>query len=185
MGVPHRPGRVCLAFAAILLLLLAGHPQQAAGQSSPAVPPASADTGTRLFLGQVRFQNGGPPCASCHQLSTLAFPNGGTLGPGLSMAYQTLGPDGVDVTLQTLFFPTMMPLYEKRPLTGPEQQALKALLQGAKPAPTAVSGTLELAGLAAAGFLVLLGLTALAWRRRLRAVRAPLVRRAMAGGLRP
>jgi hypothetical protein len=77
----------------------------------------------------------------------------------------------------------MVPLYEKRPLTPPEQQALKALLQQAAPAGTGSRGTIELAGIAAAGFAALLALTWFAWRHRLRAVRAALVHRAVPGGV--
>jgi hypothetical protein len=186
MGVPHRPGPTRLAFAVFLpvLLVFAGDPWAAAAQPSTARAPAAVQQGARLFVGQARFENGGPPCGSCHQVSNLTFPNGGTVGPDLSAAYETLGPEGTDVTLQTLFFPTMMPLYEKRPLTPAEQQAIKALLQQAAPAGPPGRNTVELAGFAAAGFLVLIALAWLAWRHRLRAVRAPLVRRATAGGVR-
>lgn len=183
MLIPRPSGGSRLVFvAALFALLLAGNSRPACAQSPPADVPPSVEQGAWLFLGQARLQNGGPPCGSCHQLSTLGFPNGGIVGPDLSSAYATLGPDGIDVTLQTLFFPTMVPLYDRRPLTPAEQQALKALLQQAAPGGTGSRGTIELAGIAAAGFVVLLALTWFAWRHRLRAVRAALVRRAAPGG---
>lgn len=190
LGPP--PYRFTFALAIVLVLLLPGCHLEARDvqPSPPDAPKAAPDTraaqhGERLFLGQARFQNGGSPCGSCHQLSTLRFPNGGTLGPDLSPAYRTLGEEGIAVTLQTLFFPTMMPLYEKRPLAPAEQQALKALLQRAAPTGPGGWDTVLLAGIAAAGLLLLLALTWLAWRRRLLGVRAPLVRPAAAGGVRP
>jgi hypothetical protein len=192
----HRgPGGSRLAFASALILIAAGastrptSAQSSTPASSPARPsPAgavqSSPGGAALFVGQARFENGGPPCGSCHQLSTLGFPNGGTVGPDLSPAYQTLGPDGTDVTLKTLFFPTMVPLYEKRPLTTAEQDALKVLLQQASPTAQEGRYTAELAGIAAAGFLALVALTWIAWRHRLLGVRAPLLRARTGGTVR-
>ena len=169
----------------LLLLVTAGDGWSAAQNSAPPVGPSATERGSRLFLGEVRFENGGPPCGSCHRLSSLGFPNGGTVGPDLSPAYRTLGEEGTDVTLQTLFFPTMMPLYERRPLSQSEQQALKTLLKQAEPTAAAGWVTAALAGIAGLGFLVLMAVAWLAWRHRLRAVRAPLVRQAIAGGARP
>ncbi len=146
-------------------------------------PAASTEEGRDLFVGRTRFQNGGPPCASCHAISALGFPTGGAMGPDLSGIYQTLGPEGTDVTLQTLFFPTMMPLYEKRPLASAEQRALKAFLAQAPTTPVGQANELRLAALAVGGLIVLLAATWLAWRNRLRGVRAPLVE-AHAGGRR-
>ncbi len=141
-----------------------------------AAPAASSpDPGRALFTGQSHMQNGGPPCAACHAISGLRFPNGGMVGPDLSGIYQTLGPQGVDVMLQTLFFPTMKPIYDQRPLTASEQQALKAFLAQAGTTPVAERDTLVLGVLALAGFVVLVLVTWLAWRGRLRGVRAPLV----------
>ncbi len=165
---------VLLLVAASLLPALAG-----AQNAQPAEQP-----GRDLFVGRLRFQNGGPPCASCHAISSLGFPNGGTMGPDLSGIYQSLGPEGTDVTLQTLFFPTMLPLYEKRPLSSDEQRALKAFLSRAGTAPVGERDAFWLAAFAVGGLVVFLAFTGLAWRSRLRAVRAPLVK-AHAGGARP
>jgi hypothetical protein len=186
MTRPSAPTRSRVLVIASLVLLVTSSWTRPAAQSQAAnAAPQPAEPGARLFLGQVRFANGGPPCAACHQLSSLAFPNGGIVGPDLSLASETLGEEGTTLALQTLFFPTMMPLYDKRPLTPDEQQAMKALLmQTRAPAPPG-QGTLELAGIAGLGFLVLAAAAWLASRRRLRGVRAPLVRRTAPGGARP
>ncbi len=141
--------------------------------------------GRELFLGQVPFQNGGPPCAACHRIAALGFPNGGLVGPDLSGVSQTLGPDGVDVTLKTLFFPTMMPLYSQRPLIASEQQALKGFLLQSQGPPAGQTDTLVLGVLALGGLIVLLAATWVTGRRRLRGVRAPLVRAARREGVHP
>jgi hypothetical protein len=165
--------RTLFAIGLLLFLPASSLAQAAAGVVPPAGASQSADQGARLFLGQTRFANGGPPCGSCHRLSALPFPNGGTVGPDLSPAYRTLGEEGTDVTLQTLFFPTMMPLYEKRPLVGDEQQALKALLKQAAPPIADNRATAALAGIAGLGFLVLMATAWLAWRHRGRAGSTP------------
>ncbi len=172
LGAPL--ARVCTAALAVLTL----------SGTAGAAPPQSASPqqyGRALFIGQAVMQNDGPPCASCHSIAGLGFPNGGVMGPDLSGIAQTLGPDGTATALQTLFFPTMMPIYDKRPLTSSEQQALNAFLAQAPTTPVGQGDTLALGGLALAGFLVLIGITWVAWRGRLRGVRAPLVEAHRAG----
>lgn len=61
--------------------------------------------GEALFTGQRRFQNGGPPCATCHSVATLPFPSGGTMAPDLTHEYSKLGPEGMHYALRTLYFP--------------------------------------------------------------------------------
>ncbi len=173
------PGARALLAVVFVCAALASVPARAAQPAS-----APSQYGRALFSGQSAMQNGGPPCASCHSISGLGFPNGGVMGPDLSGIYQTLGPDGTDVALQTLFFPTMMPIYDKRLLTAGEQRALKAFLAQAGTTPVGPRDTLVFAAAAFVGFIVLIAITWLAWRGRLRGVRAPLVV-ARTGGERP
>ncbi len=175
------PGARLAAAVALVSSVLVGTPASARGAAQASSSPEQY--GRALFTGQATMQAGGPPCASCHSISGLGFPNGGAMGPDLSGIYQTLGPDGTDAALQTLFFPTMMPIYDKRPLTPLEQRALKAFLAQAGTTPVGQRDTLALAAAALVGFIVLLAITWLVWRGRLRGVRAPLVARA--GGARP
>ena len=173
MRSPSR-ARVSLASASLLALsLIIINSVPAIG--APSAPIAPAEQGRNLFAGRVRFTNGGPACGACHAISTIRFPNGGVVGPDLSGAYDMLGPEGVDATLQTLFFPTMQPIYNARPLTPEEQAALKAFLQQSSGSSSVRRDTLAIAGLALSGFFVLVAIAWLTWRRRLRAVRAELV----------
>ncbi len=157
---------------AILLFIIGTSSQILA---APQTPPAPAGRGRDLFAGRAPFANGGPACGACHSISTIGFPDGGLVGPDLSGAYATLGPDGVDAMLQTLFFPTMQPVYDARPLTSEEQLALKAFLQEAGGAASVQRDTLVIAGLALCGFVVLVAIVWLTGRGRLRGVRATLV----------
>jgi ubiquinol-cytochrome c reductase cytochrome c subunit len=174
----------------LLLLLLAPAilaPPTATARSTRAAGPAEdvVRYGRDLFAGRAAMQNGGPPCAACHATSAIPFPHGGRMGPDLSAVYQMLGPEGTDVTLRTLFFPTMMPIYQDRPLTGAERRALAAFFAQSAAGPAGERDTLVVAALAGVGFLLLAALTWLTWGRRLRGVRAALVARAVAEGRRP
>jgi hypothetical protein len=141
----------------------------------------SAQVGQSLFSGSIRFENGGPPCASCHSASGLTFPNGGSLGPDLSQIVSKLGPQGTDVALQTLYFPTMRPIFDARPLTTAEQKNLKAFLDQARSGPSPPNILPVAASIALIGLLILLALSWGIWRHRLRNVRKSFVQSASAG----
>lgn len=137
-----------------------------------------AKAGEAFFTGRIRLANGGPPCISCHSVSGLAFPNGGTMGPDLTGVYNRFGPEGMAAALDTLFFVTMQPLYDTRPLTPIEQQNLAAFFKQTaqnhpRPGITAEFGLISVAG--CAGLFVLNGFI---WRKRLRGVRRDLLARA-------
>ena len=167
MRADSRLGR----WASIILFLVL-----AAG-AAEALAQASAANGEALFTGQVRFQNGGPACGSCHSVAGLRFPKGGTMGPDLTHEYSKLGPAAMQATLETLYFPAMNALFSPRPLTPPEQQDLTAFFQSADRNPVEnLTGGLTLIGLV--GFFVLLGITWLKGRGRIRSVRRSLLERA-------
>ncbi|MCZ2147785.1 MAG: cytochrome c [Bryobacterales bacterium] len=139
--------------------------------------PASVETGKALFTGTVRFANGGPACASCHNAAGIRFPGGGSMGPDLTGVYARFGPDGLNSSLETLYFPAMTPIYGYRPLTQDERQNLFAFFQSIS-RKQEESSTPAVGGLALAGLAILLAATAVAGRRRLKPVRQRLVERA-------
>ena len=69
----------------------------------------------------------------------------------------------------------MEPIYSSKPLTAEEKADLLAFFESADVTqrPTEVIG--QLVGLSVAGVVVLMGLAALVWRRRLTKVRQPMV----------
>ncbi len=153
-----------------LLLAASGAAQTGAGTGSP-------EAGKALFTGAVRLTNGGPACASCHTFSGIGFPGGGSMGPDLTDAYSKLGPEGLDSSLETLYFPAMAPLYAYRPLTPNERRDVAALLQSASRRQPE-SATAEVAGIGLLGLVALIIVTGAAGRRRLKPVRRRLVERA-------
>jgi len=141
----------------------------------PALPAGDPIIGRGLFAGAIAFQNGGPPCMACHSIAGNGALGGGGLGPDLTGAYNKYGEEGITSVLATMPFPTMSSIYSKRSLTPKEQADLKAFLrQAAAERPTQTVGQLAL--LTLAGVFVLLVLTQSLWRRRLSAVRRPLVK---------
>lgn len=144
-------------------------------QSEAKVAQGSATRGEALFAGRISFRNGGPACTSCHSVAGLPFPNGGTLGPNLTHEYAKLGPEGMDVAIETLYFPAMVPLYDSHPLTMGEQADLKAFLESAGAQPPSPNFTPLIGLIALGGFAVLLVITWALWRDRLRGVRRKLV----------
>jgi len=75
--------------------------------------------GKALFEGLVPLKNGGPSCISCHTIYKINIP-GGSLGPDLTKAGKSYGKDGIVSILKEIPFPTMIPLYLKKPLTDEE-----------------------------------------------------------------
>lgn len=157
----------------LAILLVAGTAQVAL--AAPTEGDAAA--GQALFTGSARPENGGPACASCHNTAGLPFPHGGDMGPDLTDEYSKLGPDGLRYTLATLYFPAMNPLFIHHPLSRAEQADLTAFFRSVdhrRPIATGFSWLL-MAGLIGLGVLVIL--TGIYGRKRIRSVRRALLAR--------
>ncbi|HKV78050.1 MAG TPA: hypothetical protein VJP02_07930 [Candidatus Sulfotelmatobacter sp.] len=103
------------------------------------------------------------------------------MAPDLTEEYAKLGPQGIDVALETLFFPAMTPIYDTRSLTQEERSDLGAFLENAStnPPPRGITPIIVLIPIG--GSIVLLGISSLVWRDRLRGVRQRLVASVRAG----
>lgn len=140
--------------------------------------------GEKLFVGDNPLQKGGPPCLSCHNLSGIPFPGGGTLGPDLTAAYSKFGADTMNSMLATLPFPTMTPIFNQRPLTQQEQHDLGAFLQKVSArSPKYLTSIIILSAIA--GSVVLMILIWRIWHKRLLTVRRSMVEEAARRGGRP
>lgn len=97
--------------------------------------PPDVETGLAYFKGDQSFQNGGPPCISCHSIKSLQV-SGGSVGPDLSNVfvkgeYTAFGGDK-DKLKSFLLNPTtpkMKGIWSSIPLTDKEASALVSLLQ--------------------------------------------------------
>lgn len=176
---------------AVLVLLVMLFPMSLVGQpsvtaTSPESQQGSASRGESLFMGKTHFLNGGPACISCHSVAGLPFPNGGTLGPDLTHTYGKLGPAGTQAAMQTLYFPTMIPVYRDHQLAPQEQADMVAYFRTtvaeAKPQAQWTTQILILAAFMLG--IIFVALTAFFWRKRVLSVRRALVARATGQGVR-
>lgn len=145
--------------------------QQALPQGDPAI-------GRALFTGTSRLQNGGPPCMGCHSIAGLGALGGGVLGPDLTTAFNTYGDAGLANFLNTVPTATMNAVWSQQPLTPEEQADLWAFLKQASVSERPADSITQLTVLAVVGGAVLTAIAQLYWRKRLVAVRRPLVARA-------
>ena len=174
-----------LAFLGVPSAGVSPPPATAPAQTTPAPEPAPAPAGRgdaaagkNLFTGADRLENDGPPCMSCHAIAGIGALGGGALGPDLTGAYAKYGGDeGIASVLASLPFPTMQPIFSGAPLTAQEQADLGAFLAQASRSERPAGSVGKLIGLGFGGAALLSGLALLVWRRRLVAVRRPLVDR--------
>jgi mono/diheme cytochrome c family protein len=133
----------------------------------------SAETGRRLFTGELRFRNGGAACIACHSLAALPG-GGGVYGPDLTKTFSDYGAEGLDASLTEIPFPSMKPIYGSRPLHSEERGHLAEFLRTAGSASQdgagRTPGLVALAGVAVF-FLLLLAFG----KGRLTGVRKPLL----------
>ncbi len=143
-----------------------------------AAAPGNPEIGKSLFQGNDGFQNGAPPCLACHSVAGVGAFGGGKLGPDLTNAGEKFGAAGLAGILANPQFPTMQPIFAADPLTPEEQANLVSFLTEGPVAARSGSATLQLFLLAVGGTIVFLIAASLIWYRRLKGVRAPMVKQA-------
>lgn len=146
-------------------------------QPEPApTPSGDATRGEDLFTGAGGFENGGPSCLSCHAVAGVGALGGGQLGPDLTDSFAKYGgATGLNAVLENVAFPTMIPIFSRKPLTASERTDLVAFLEQAPDQERSSNAVLGLLGLSLAVVALLAGAALLIWRRRLGGVRKPLV----------
>lgn len=140
---------------------------------------ADIELGKAMFRGDVRLENGGPSCLSCHTVEGLGGLGGGRLGPDLTRVYERLqGRKNLASWLLAPATETMQPIYAKASLTNEEILPLVAYLEDeariGKEDTTTAQVIFLLLGLGgtALGFVAADSI----WSGRLRGVRRSLVR---------
>ena len=158
----------CLSVVILALLLICPLAEvKAAGNPS---------RGEALFVGRVAFENGGSPCLACHSLTGVGISDGASFGPDLSSMYEDYGAEGVAGVLESLEFPSMEAIYADRPLSETEQADLVAYFEQTASL-SATPDNSKLAMLVILGVAIILAFTFLIGKRRMQAVRQPLVER--------
>ncbi len=136
------------------------------------------DRGKSLFLGYELLKGGGPPCVVCHSVGALnaQFSGGGTLGKDLTHVFARLGDEGMDAALRSPPF-GMSKIFQEHPLEDDEVFALRAFFYDVNRPPTeSAAGGISFIFIGILGALIMLILLNVAWSRRLRAVREPLLK---------
>lgn len=140
--------------------------------------PQDIERGREIFIGRVSLSNGGPSCISCHNIHGIGGLGGGTLAPDLTTVFERYeGRKALATWLTTPATPTMQSVFKQQPLDAEEVLALVAYFQHTlERSPEDISTVrLNFVLLGLAGSLLLLGVFDVAWNKRFRAVRRPLV----------
>jgi len=133
-------------------------------------PVGTVADGKAYFEGSKNFQNGGPACITCHNVTNDALIPGGLLAKDLTDVYDRMG-EGLAGWLGAPPFPAMVQSYQNHPLTTSEKTNLTAFFKYAnevKNEQTANSGqSLFIVG-GLGGLVVILVLVSLLWMKRKR-----------------
>lgn len=115
---------------ALLVYLGVDHASLPSPQTEQVALTGDAQRGRDLFVGGRGLTNGGTACIACHDTAGLGAPGGGLWGPDLTQVVQRYGGEaGLRAVLGTIAFPSMVPVYQNRPLTPQEQADLTAFMQ--------------------------------------------------------
>ena len=145
-----------------------------------ALPEGDAVKGKALFVGDARFESGGPQCMSCHSIAGIGALGGGTLGPDLTANGFTKYGEGLAGFLSSPPTVTMNAVWKDKPLTAQEQADLYAFLKEGSVSGRSVQALLQIALLAIGGAAALIALAQFYWGKRLRGVRRPMIERTLA-----
>jgi len=86
--------------------------------------------GKDLFYGNMRFENGGASCASCHNATFYKVGYGGSLAKDLTKAHSRLGGfAGTKGIIKSAPFPSMKETYKDNPVTEDEAVFLQLFLK--------------------------------------------------------
>ena len=125
----------------------------------------TVEAGHEFFVGSLRLENGGGACAGCHTAGSVGNLGGPGLGPDLTDSVEKFGGEaGLAAWLTNPPSATMAPIFADRPLTESEIADLTTFLADA-PDQSKPSDTIDwLIWAALAGFVILVGLMAMAYR---------------------
>lgn len=103
------------------------------------LPPASYETGQKLFQGQKPLSNGGPACFTCHYFVN----GGGTLGPDLTSLKDRASGIVLQSAIKNSSYKIMRPIYEKHKISPEEALHLTEYLEHPEKNPKKFAPTLR------------------------------------------
>lgn len=144
------------------------------------LPTGNAVAGKAFFVGDKRFENGGPQCMSCHSIAGIGALGGGSLGPDLTANGYTKYGEGLGAFLSSPATVTMNAVWKDTPLTPQEQADLFAFMKDASVSGREPAALLQIALFAIIGAAALIVLAQFYWGKRLPGVRKPMIERTLA-----
>src|SRR3990170_3880972 len=149
-----------------------GEQMPAAEEAAPAPIPGDPDMGRKLYTGEIRFQNGGPPCISCHDIGVGGL-GGGTLGPNLMLPNEKygVGPAPTNPLIAAGWInnpatPVMGAVFSRKNVTDEEVDNLRAFFKSLPERTSSKTGVFV--GVSAAGFVGVLIFFGIIWGGRYR-----------------
>ncbi|MBL4594141.1 MAG: hypothetical protein JKX68_10045, partial [Flavobacteriales bacterium] len=127
------------------------------------------EAGKLLFTGKTRFENGGPSCIVCHNVTNDDVMVGGLLAKDLTNVYERLGDAGVSGIVSAPPFPAMSNSYSNNPLTESEVKQLTGFFKYADKVSETQhkhNGFMLIGGGGILGLIIILGLVSLLWSNR-------------------
>ncbi len=168
--VHHVTRRLLVARVLVLVALLSAgliFMMPALGSAQEVAGSGDVEAGKALFTGERSFQNGGPPCISCHNAGRLGALGGGTLGPDLTKVWEQK-PFLIDPNwLNSEGVPVMGPVFSRHKVTDEEVEHLKAFFSSvATESPAGGGGKFLTGGII--GSIVMLVFFSIVWGNRYR-----------------
>jgi cytochrome c2 len=145
-----------------------------------ALPEGDVARGKAFFVGNARFENGGPQCMSCHSIVGIGALGGGALGPDLTANGFTKYGEGLAGFLSSPPTVTMNAVWKDTPLTEQERADLFAFMKNASVSGREPTALLQIALFSIAGAAALIALAQFYWGKRLKGVRRPMIERTLA-----
>ena len=149
--------------------------------ASSDAPAGSVDRGRELFMGNLHFENDGPPCMGCHNVGENGLLGGGAMGPDLTNVSTKRSPEEITSILSNnggTISPVMQPIFTEHPLTESEQADLIDFLNASVGEPESNKEILVI-GISMAGFVAAVFALGFVYRNRLRGVRKALMKKAL------
>lgn len=87
------------------------------------------ETGRLLFSGKKRFENGGPSCITCHNVTSDDLISGGLLAKDLTNVFERIGAAGITGMVSAPPFPAMANSYNNKIITEQEASQLAAFFK--------------------------------------------------------
>ena len=128
-----------------------------------------AENGKLLFSGKKGFENGGPSCIVCHNVTNNDVMVGGLLAKDLTNVYERMGDAGVSAIVSSPPFPAMAKSYAGKSLTETEVRELTAFFKVADKVSATQdqrSGFGLVVGGGLVGLVIILGLVSILWNNR-------------------